>query len=178
MNITADTWPTHFVCWQVAVKEGKLHIVQEGRERKFVRTVLQKTFGGASVGDRCLPGPGLSCHHSCISHTPGTWRGWLLVSPLAAVAASHDCHCPCLSRSQHLQQAAACYTAAATNPGLYCRRVLYVTERAVLAAHDGGMQLLEIAPGIDLERDVLGQMDFRPHMTDVPTIMDSRCFHA
>ena len=42
------------------------------------------------------------------------------------------------------------------------RSVTYITERAVFRLTADGLQLTEIAPGIDLERDILGQMDFRP----------------
>jgi propionate CoA-transferase len=55
------------------------------------------------------------------------------------------------------------------------RPVLYVTERCVLRLTREGLELTEIAPGIDLERDVLGQMDFPPLMREVTT-MDARIF--
>lgn len=55
------------------------------------------------------------------------------------------------------------------------QRVLYVTERAVFAATPEGLRLIEVAPGIDIERDVLGQMDFAPIVQDV-ALMDSRIF--
>lgn len=34
---------------------------------------------------------------------------------------------------------------------------------------------VQLAPGVDLERDVLGQMDFQPIVKDVK-LMDARCF--
>jgi propionate CoA-transferase len=55
------------------------------------------------------------------------------------------------------------------------QRVLYVTERAVFAATPDGLRLIEVAPGIDVERDVLAQMDFAPIVQDV-ALMDSRIF--
>ncbi|HPV79901.1 MAG TPA: CoA-transferase [Dermatophilaceae bacterium] len=55
------------------------------------------------------------------------------------------------------------------------QRVLYVTERAVFAATPEGLRLIEVAPGIDIERDVLAQMDFAPIVQDV-ALMDSRIF--
>jgi propionate CoA-transferase len=57
------------------------------------------------------------------------------------------------------------------------REVLYVTERAVFRLTSDGLELIEIAPGIDLERDVLGQMEFRPILKSVGT-MAGRLFSA
>jgi propionate CoA-transferase len=43
--------------------------------------------------------------------------------------------------------------------------VLYVTERAVFELIDGEMTITEIAPGIDLEKNILAQMDFKPRIS-------------
>jgi propionate CoA-transferase len=59
--------------------------------------------------------------------------------------------------------------------------VLYVTERAVfrLRGEPGrqGLELAEVAPGIDVERQVLALMDFRPVVRDVK-LMPSHVFRA
>jgi propionate CoA-transferase len=56
------------------------------------------------------------------------------------------------------------------------RTVLYITERCVFSLCADGLELLEIAPGVDLQRDILGQMDFEPIMRGQPKLMDARIF--
>jgi propionate CoA-transferase len=92
------------------VQGGRLHVLQEGRVRKFVKQVLECTFDG---------------------------------------------------------------------PGASGRDILYVTERAVfrLLPGGGGLELLEVAPGIDVQRQVLGLMDFAPRVAaGGPRLMDPRLF--
>ena len=93
---------------EVAVRDGRLHVVREGKARKFVRAVEQITFNGA---------------HAAESEQP----------------------------------------------------VLYVTERCVFRRTAKGMELAEVAPGIDVERDILAHMDFTP-IVDTPREMDARIF--
>ncbi len=66
-----------------------------------------------------------------------------------------------------------------TFSGTYARKkgqyVLYITERAVFELTDEGLELKELAPGVDLERDVLAQMDFKPIIKDCK-LMDARLF--
>ena len=95
---------------KVAVEDGRLRIVQEGRSRKFVEAVEQVTFNGACA-------------------------------------------------------------AAAGQP------VLYVTERCVFRLAPEGLELIEVAPGIDIERDILAHMAFRP-LVARPEPMDARIFRA
>ena len=54
--------------------------------------------------------------------------------------------------------------------------VLYVTERCVMKLVDGKMTIIEIAPGIDLEKDVLAHMDFAPAVSEDLRLMDAGMF--
>lgn len=94
---------------QVSFRDGKLSIDQEGRHKKFVASVFEKTFSAAATGGR---------------------------------------------------------------------PVLYITERAVFRLRPGeGLELCEVAPGVDIETQVLQQMAFTPLMRDVK-VMDPRIFQA
>ena len=97
----------------VRVENGRLHIVREGRMRKFVKAVEHRTFSGREA---CRRG----------------------------------------------------------------QRVLYVTERCVFRLiterPEGGLELIEIAPGIDLQRDVLAQMEFVPVISADLKLMDEVLF--
>src|SRR4029453_14764352 len=95
---------------ELAIEEGGLRILREGRERKFIEAVEQVTFSGSYAGETGQP-------------------------------------------------------------------VLYVTERCVLRRTAEGVELAEVAPGVDIERDILGQMDFRPILRD-PKPMDPRIFQV
>jgi len=53
---------------------------------------------------------------------------------------------------------------------------LYVTERCVFRLCGEGLELVEVAPGVDIERDVLAQMDFRPVINGTPRLMDEAIF--
>ena len=92
----------------VKVEDGRLRILQEGRQRKFVATVEQNTFSGPFAQERGQP-------------------------------------------------------------------VLYVTERCVFNLTKRGLELIEVAPGIDIGRDILAHMDFMP-VIENPIPMDRRIF--
>ena len=54
--------------------------------------------------------------------------------------------------------------------------VRYVTERAVFTLTPEGVRLDEVAPGVDLEADVLGRMAFRPLQPHPPRLMAAELF--
>ena len=96
---------------KVAVGEGKLKILNEGRAKKFLDHVEQITFSGNYAREVKQP-------------------------------------------------------------------VLYITERAVFELRAEGMTLTEIAPGIDLEKDILALMDFTPVISPNLKTMDARIFRT
>ena len=67
-----------------------------------------------------------------------------------------------------------------TFSGKYARSiqqpVLYITERAVFRLEQSGLVLTEIAPGVDLERDVLAQVDAKVIVSPNLRLMDARIF--
>jgi propionate CoA-transferase len=57
------------------------------------------------------------------------------------------------------------------------QRALYITERAVFRRNEAGkLELVEVAPGIDLDRDIFAQMQFRPAVSSDLREMDARIF--
>jgi propionate CoA-transferase len=54
--------------------------------------------------------------------------------------------------------------------------VIYITERCVFRLTPDGLELTEIAPGVDLDRDILAKMDFKPLMPRKLALMDPRIF--
>jgi propionate CoA-transferase len=73
---------------------------------------------------------------------------------------------------EHIEQ--VCYNSAfAQEEG---RSALFVTERCVFRAVNGMLELTEVAPGVDVQRDVLDRMAFRPAVSRTMKTMDARLF--
>ncbi|MGH7359863.1 MAG: acyl CoA:acetate/3-ketoacid CoA transferase, partial [Candidatus Rokuibacteriota bacterium] len=58
------------------------------------------------------------------------------------------------------------------------QEVMYVTDRAVFRLGSAGPELVEVAAGVDLERDVLGTVGFPVAVPAPPRLMDPRLFRA
>lgn len=58
----------------------------------------------------------------------------------------------------------------------YGKEILYVTERAVFRLTEKGLTLEEVSPGVDIDRDILSKMEFRPIMATSLKLMDERLF--
>ena len=69
-----------------------------------------------------------------------------------------------------------------TSSGAYATKtrqpVMFITERCVFELQDGHVALTEVAPGIDIEKDILAQMEFKPRTTPAPKLMDAGIFRA
>lgn len=118
INITQNTGKVFFCGTftagglKVKVADGKVEIVQEGKQKKFIKQVSQVTFNGD----------------------------------------------------------------IATQNG---QQVMYITERCVFMLKEDGLHLTEIAPGIDLQTQILDQMEFEPKVDKVDgaiKLMDARLF--
>lgn len=64
--------------------------------------------------------------------------------------------------------------------GVYAREmhkeVIYITERCVFEQKPSGFTITEIAPGIDIERDIFNQMEFKPLVADDLKVMEHKLF--
>ena len=58
------------------------------------------------------------------------------------------------------------------------QEALFVTERCVFCLCPEGLELVEIAPGVDIQRDILAQMDFEPLVKSNTRVMDARIFET
>ncbi len=56
------------------------------------------------------------------------------------------------------------------------QKIRYITERAVFSLTEDGLKLEAISPGIDIERDIIGQMDFAPIIDGEPEVLDKGLF--
>ena len=57
------------------------------------------------------------------------------------------------------------------------REILYITERAVFRLIDGKVTMTEVAAGIDIEKDIIALMDFKPEIAEDLKIMDESLFN-
>lgn len=95
--------------FKARIEDGKLNIIQEGRIKKLVQNVMQKT----------------------------------------------------LDAKRAIKEG---------------QSILYITERAVFDLTEKGLRLKEIAPGVDLNRDILNQMEFKPIIDENLSLMESIIF--
>jgi acyl CoA:acetate/3-ketoacid CoA transferase len=60
----------------------------------------------------------------------------------------------------------------------YGKEVTYITERAVFRLTEKGLEIVEIAPGVDLEKHILSRMEFKPLISRKLETMDHRLFRV
>ena len=56
------------------------------------------------------------------------------------------------------------------------QEVVFITERAVFRLTPQGIVLTEVAPGVDIQKDIISQMGFEPVISDELKVMDERIF--
>ena len=56
------------------------------------------------------------------------------------------------------------------------QKVLFVTERAVFKLGDDGIELVEVAPEVDIEKDILAKMEFKPRIPNNVAYMSRELF--
>lgn len=66
-------------------------------------------------------------------------------------------------------------TFSGTYAAMRSQPVIYVTERCVFQLTMHGLELIEVAPGIDIDKDILPHMDFEP-VINTPIAMNERIF--
>ena len=56
------------------------------------------------------------------------------------------------------------------------QQVMYITERAVFELKENGLHLVEVAPGIDIKKDIINLMEFKPIIDNKIKVMSSNLF--
>jgi len=56
------------------------------------------------------------------------------------------------------------------------QNVYYITERALFKLTGDGVTLIEVAPGVDVEKDILGKMEFTPKIAEDLKVMNPKIF--
>ena len=57
------------------------------------------------------------------------------------------------------------------------QEVYFVTERGVFELMNNGLKLIEIAPGLDIEKDILAHMDFKPMVAEDIKVTNPAIYH-
>ena len=58
------------------------------------------------------------------------------------------------------------------------QRVFYITERAVFRLTEDGLELVEVAPGVDIKKYIIDKMEFVPRVSSDLRLMDQSLFSA
>ena len=94
---------------------------------------------------------------------------------LRVAAADGKLHIACEGKSRKFVTEVEHRTFSGRHASAAGQQVLYVTERCVFALTNDGLELVEIAPGVDLSRDIVAHMGFEP-LVRHPNLMDERIF--